>query len=151
MLGEEQGLQLPYIPAHQACYDRVREVAPALWSALAGELVERAASAAPIERRVQDLLEAEERHWDAFKAGEGGERAAVALGRSWQCSVEDLVGAIVETAAAEIAGGVGPAEERRERLQALFDLLRGARPESFSVATAGMDLRVAIAELSAGG
>ncbi len=147
MVGEPQGLQLPYIPAHQACYDRVREVAPSLWSALEGELLERAASAAPIEERVRGLLEAEDRLWDAFTAGEGGARAAVALGTSWQCSVEDRIGAIVETAAAEIAGGDGSTGERRERLQALFDLLRTARPESFSVATVGMDLRVAIAEL----
>ena len=147
MVGESQGLQLPYIPAQQACYDRVREVAPSLWSALEGELLERAASAAPIEERVRDLLEAEDRLWEAFTAGEGGARAAVALGSSWQCSVEDLIGAIVETAAEEIAGGDGSAGERRERLQALFDLLRTARPESFSVATVGMDLRVAIAGL----
>lgn len=147
MVGESQGLQLPYLPAHQACYDRVREVAPSLWSALEGELVERAASAAPIEERVRDLLEAEDRLWEQFTAAEGGARAAVALGTSWQCSVEDLVGAIVETAAAEIAGGDGPAGERRERLQALLDQLRTARPESFSVASVGMDLRVAIAEL----
>jgi hypothetical protein len=146
-MAESQGLQLPYIPAHQACYDRVREVAPSLWAALEGELRERAASAAPIEERVRDLLEAEDRLWAAFTAGEGGARAAVALGSSWQCSVEDLIGAIVETAAAEIAAGDGPADERRERLQALFDLLRAARPESFSVATVGMDLRMAIAEL----
>jgi hypothetical protein len=147
MVGESQGLQLPYIPAQQACYDRVREVAPSLWSALEGELLERAASAAPIEERVRDLLEAEDRLWDEFTAGEGGARAAVALGKSWQCSVEDLIGAIVETAAAEIAGGDGPADERRERLQALFDTLRAARPESFSVASVGLDLRAAIAEL----
>jgi hypothetical protein len=149
MVGESQGLRLPYLPAQQACYDRVREVAPSLWSALEGELAERAASAAPIEARVRDLLEAEDRLWAEFTAGEGGARGAVALGRSWHCSVEDLIGAIVETAAAEIAGGDGPADERRERLQGLFDMLRAARPESFSVATVGMDLRAAIAELAA--
>jgi hypothetical protein len=38
-------------------------------------------------------------------------------------------------------------DERRARLEALLDLLREARPDSFSVASAGMDIRAAIAEL----
>jgi hypothetical protein len=147
MPGESQGLQLPYLPANQACYDRVREIAPSLWSALSGELSARAGSAAPIEERVRDLLEAEERLWEDYKARGEGARGAVALGNSWQCAVEDLIGAIVETAVEEIADGAGSTDERRERLQALLDQLRTARPESFAVASVGMDLRAAIAGL----
>lgn len=145
MIGEAHGLELPYMPAHQACYDAVREAAPMLWTALEDELVPLAASAAPVEERVRGLLEAEDRLWEELT--ERDRRATVVLGKSWHCAAEDLIAAVVETAATEIAEGDGPAEERRARLERLLHLLRDARPDSFSLASAGMDVRAAIADI----
>jgi hypothetical protein len=133
-------MDLPASQANAGCYERLREVAPELWAAFQQRLVPVAAGGGDPVERIRELMRLEQEVGDALI----DDRRQVALGRSWPCCVEDLIGATATAAIPEIAGADEPAERRRERLEALRAVVKDERPPSFGMAAIGFEIQAAL-------
>jgi hypothetical protein len=139
-------MELPTSRANESCYEQVRTVTPELWEAFQGRLVPVAEGDGEPEERLRELMRLEQELWDAFQADDTSGRAR-ALGRSWPCAVEDLLGAVVREAIPAIAHSDDPLDRRRERLEGLRALLQEGRAPSLTANMVGLDVRRAIDEL----
>jgi hypothetical protein len=133
-------MELPASQANAGCYDRLREVAPELWEAFEQRLVPVAEGGGDPAERIRELMRLEQEVWEGF----GDDRRRVALGRSWPCCVEDLIGATATAAIPQIAGADEPAERKRERLEALRAVVKDERPPSFGTAAIGFEIQAAL-------
>lgn len=132
-------LEIPTAPAAAACFDAVRERAPALWAALQEELLPLARDASkPAEERMRETRRRGDEAWAAFTQDDP-EGQALALGKSWPCCVEDVVAATA-LAAADGAG--------REQLERVLAALQEAPAGTLSTARIAMRIRGALAQAS---
>ena len=136
-------MDLPAIPANEACYELLRTTAPSLWEEFQRRLLPVADGDSEPEERVREIARLEGELWSEFLAHDTDHRSRE-LGRSWPCCVEDLTAAVVTAAIPAIAASDEPLERRRERLEALRALVAGP---SLTGATVGFDLQRAIHEL----
>jgi hypothetical protein len=134
-----QPAEIPTAPTAAACFDAVRERAPALWSTLEQRMLPLAREGAkPADDRIRELRRAGDEAWAAFVAADA-EGEALALGKSWPCCVEDVV-------AATALGAIEGAD--RAQLERVLAALQEAPDATLSTARIGMRLRSAIAAAS---
>jgi hypothetical protein len=134
-----QPAEIPTAPATAACFDAVRERAPALWAALQERLLPLAREdGKPADERMRELRRAGDEAWEAFVAADA-EGEALALGKSWPCCVEDVV-------AATALGAIEDAD--RAQLEQMLATLQEAPDATLSTARIGMRIRSAIATAS---